>query len=193
MASSNAYNQEKEQVPVNMYFSSNEIKKNVLPKEDRTTAYIIFQNNELHTKLEALKKEMQEIVEERDDIERDVSSLTRTRTCLQGYVKNEYELAANWKLLATSYKEHLIKFEKGWALSCVVNMLFMCIICMINHHVFRNTLMSIYIPIKLALNGIQIHKLHVSWYKSEKNKQLIDIIEKIDKSNMYIQELVDNI
>ena len=179
--------------PVNMFFSTNEIKKNVIPQEDKSTSYIIFQNNELHTKLEELKKEMIETNEEKNEMETEISSLTRARTCLQGYVKNEFELANNWKQLASSYKEFLVKFEKGWAISMILNLFFMILVSMIGKYSVRITVTSLYIPSAFIINANKIRKFHLGWNCDENNKELIERNNKIDKSNIYIEDLIDNI
>ena len=190
-ATTNTYPEES--VPVNMFFSTNDIKNKVIPKEDKSTSYIIFQNNELHTKLQNLQKEMNEVNEEKTEMENEISSLTRARTCLQGYVKNEFELATNWKFMASSYKDHLIKFEKAWVISCLFNLLFMVLLSMIGSFSLRITVVSLYIPTTFTLTAMRIHNLHKGWSTNEKNKETLEKIEKIDKSNVYIQELVDNI
>jgi hypothetical protein len=179
--------------PVNMFFSTNEIKKTVLPKDDTSTAYIIFQNNELHTKLDELKKEMNEMAEEKNEMETEIGSLTRARTCLQGYVKNEYELAASWHSLATSYKYHISVYEKKWAISCMINIFAMLLFSMVDNSNFRMVLVSLYIPTAVAINTLEIRKLNLGWKNNETNKENLEKIEKINKSNLYIQDLVDNI
>lgn len=182
-----------ESAPVQMFFSTNDIKKNVIPKEDTSTSYIIFQNNELHTKLQELKNEMNEVNEEKADMENEISSLTRARTCLQGYVKNEFDLARCWKTLALSYKDHIVKFEKVCVISCLINLLFMVLLSMIGNFSLRITAVSLYVPTVFALTAVHIHRLHVGWNKNEKNTETLATIKKIDTSNLYLQELVDNI
>lgn len=179
--------------PVNMFFSMNDIKNKVIPQDDKSTSYIIFQNNELHTKLETLKKEMTEVNEEKMEMETEIDSLTRSRTCLQGYVKNEFELASNWKFMASSYKDHLEKFEKAWVISGLINLLFMVLFSMIGSFSLRITAVSLYIPTTFTLTAIHIYELHKGWSTDEKNKETLESIEKINKSNAYIQDLVDNI
>ena len=98
-----------EQLPVNMYFSSNGIREQVLTKENPSMEYIIFQNNELHTKLSNLKDEYNELEVEKNEKEEEVDGLTKSRTTLQGYVKNEYELAMNWRKLSNIYEKSLKK------------------------------------------------------------------------------------
>lgn len=184
---------ETESSPVKMFFSTNDIKKNVVPKEDTSTTYIIFQNNDLHTKLHELKKEMNEVIEEKNEMETEIDSLTRARTCLQGYVKKEFELATLWSGLASSYKWHLHICEKGWAVSCLSNIFFMILLNIVSNYNVRMVIVSVYVPTAVVINTMKIRKVHVGWKNNEANKEALEKIDIINKSNLYIQDLVDNI
>ena len=179
--------------PVNMYFSRKGIEKNVLPKDNSSTAYIIFQNNELHTKLEELKKELNEVTVDRDEKESEIDGLSRTRTCLQGYVKNEYELAMNWKTVATFYEKQVNIYEKKWCMSYMINTLFMIMMTFIQSFQFRVTFVCLYVPFMFYLNTKYVIMMKNESKKDETVKDSKDKIEKINKSNIYIEELVDNI
>lgn len=179
--------------PVNMYFSRKGIEKNVLPKDNSSTAYIIFQNNELHTKIEEMKTELNEVTVERDEKESEIDSLTKTRTCLQGYVKNEYELAMNWKTLATFYEKQNTFYEKKWCLSYLINALLIILLTFIQSFQIRVTIVSLYVPLMLYFNTKYVLVMKHAEKKEDNVKDAKEKIEKINKSNIYIEELVDNI
>lgn len=181
-----------DEIPVKMFFSQSKIKSDVIPKQDTSTAYIIFQNNELHTKLDSLKQELVELNAEKEEQEQEIDSLTRSRTCLQGYVKNEYELSQSWKLIANSSKSYIKTYEKYWAMYCVVNIFCIIIINMVTNNQLRLTIIALYIPINFGLNAKEIYKLKHKIMNDELIKNAEEQIIKIDKGNSYIQELIDN-
>ena len=75
---------EESPTPIKMFFPQSEIKKTVLGKDDASLSYIIFQNNELHTKYMEMKDMVQEFEHDKDEQDMEIDSLTKTRTCLQG-------------------------------------------------------------------------------------------------------------
>ena len=182
-----------EQLPVNMYFSSNGIREQVLTKENPSMEYIIFQNNELHTKLSNLKDEYNELEVEKNEKEEEVDGLTKSRTTLQGYVKNEYELAMNWRKLSNIYEKSLKKYEKLWILSVSLNILLVIMISFIFNNNLRFTLLFVYLTSYAYLNGKKIYELRVYFKENEVIINSKNEIKKINKGNAYIQELVDNV
>ena len=79
-----------------------DIQSKVLTKDDQTTAYIILQNSKYQSMIENITNENIELKRQADDQESELDSLSRSKTCLQGYVKNEYEFAQNWKLMSNA-------------------------------------------------------------------------------------------
>ena len=182
-----------EQLPVNMYFSSNGIREQVLTKENPSMEYIIFQNNELHTKLSNLKDEYNELEVEKNEKEEEVDGLTKSRTTLQGYVKNEYELAMNWRKLSNIYEKSIKKYEKLWILSVSLNILLVILMSFIFNNNLRFTLLFVYLSTYAYFNGKKVYELRNYFKENEIIINSKNEIKKINKGNAYIQELIDNV
>ena len=185
-------NQFEHQTPVNMFFSQQEIKKNVLPKDDVSTSYIIFQNNELHTKYEEAKLQISELTNEKEDQEDEIDSLTKTRLCLQGYVKNEHIIATNWKEIAKLYKSTLNEYNKYWNTCYIINIMFILVISIIQNNEVRITIMCMYSTINIYVAYSINKNLTNQWFYNETIKNEISEIDNLDKSNNYIDDLIDN-
>ena len=183
---------QQEATPVKMFFSSSEIKEKVVPKDDVSTAYIIFQNNELHTKLENVKNDLIEVTTEKDELENEVDSLTKTRTCLQGYVKNEHIIGSNWKKIAMCYHSVLKKYNKNMNIQYLVNIIFVLLISSIINYELRISIAIIYSTSNIYVNykrGIELNK---QWLQNVDILGYQTEIKNLDKSNSYIDELIDN-
>ena len=183
---------EESPTPIKMFFPQSEIKKTVLGKDDASLSYIIFQNNELHTKYMEMKDMVQEFEHDKDEHDMEIDSLTKTRTCLQGYVKNEYELAQNWKILATKFEDIYKAILSSFKMTMLLNMaMYMVIVSIYNLHI-RIVLNMLYGTIQIVYMRKKLKEFK-NMYDNEDLTKIKDDIKRIDKSNIYIQELVDNI
>ena len=178
--------------PISMFFCQSEIDKTMQSKEkdDKSTLYIIHQNNVLQTKYMNLLAELNDLKVEKDLLEDDNDKLQKSKTCLQGHVKNEYIRANNYKTILKHKSKHLSLF---------LNLFFA-----------HNAIATIYMIIPfLAMDPdytmaliISVMTVHVASlyygvvYFRRTNDQDVEklIIEntEIEKSNKYLEELVDN-
>ena len=178
--------------PVKMFFSQPAIKNQVLSQDDKSASYIIFQNNELHTKLETLKNEYKELENEKWELDSDVDGLTKTRTCLQGYFKNEHIISTNWKNIALNYKFTLNNYKKQWNIYYLINVLMMCLITIIYNREIRISIMCIHASVYVYLNYKKNKDLSNEWCCNNVNIAAYEENSNLDKANSYIEELIDN-
>ena len=173
--------------------SENELQKEVLTQPDPTTCYIILQNRKYQSLLEDLTIENLKLKTQVDEQENEIDSLSRSKTCLQGYVKNEYEYAQNWKFLSVYYDNISVKlFNWSNLVVATYQCCFLMSIC-INNSTFMKVFAGIFTPISIVYyirEAIKFKQL------LKHNKEIIHIhneISKIEKNNIYIQDLIDNI
>ena len=76
---------------VNLYFGTKAELADVSRKDDASTAYIIFQNDRLHSQADRLQKRLRDAERERDRSADDADRSERSRTCLRGMLHNEVE------------------------------------------------------------------------------------------------------
>jgi hypothetical protein len=181
------------EVPLKMLISTDEIRKTLLPVSEQTsTEYIILQNNKLHARLLSNKEESMHLQQQIDELELEVDSLTRTRTSLQGYVKNEVELAENWKSLAKSHKYIHSKIAMHSNVMTILNILIMILSMLIPNHTWVVCILICNITITMFIQ-VNAYTNFKKQENSPANNKIIETIKKTELSNTYIQELIDNI
>jgi hypothetical protein len=184
--------QDQQETPIKMFFSTSEIQQKVLTRDDASIAYIIMQNNELHTKVSEFKNKVILLRCANDEFEIEVESLTKTRTCLQGYMKNEVELANKWKLISNTYEKELKSYLHAWTVCIYISMLFYVMNSIIRNIEFRLAITFIYIPTFLYYVIVELNRIKKNYINDTISEAKI-FIDKIEKSNTYIQDLIDNI
>ena len=172
--------------------SEKEVKTDILTKEDPTTNYIILQNQKYQILMEEITNEIVQLKLQLDDQENDIESLTKGKVCLQGYVKNEYEYAQNWKQLATSYQTIINKLHN------VLNVMIFTYITLMLSSILINDIIIVRFFVGLCTLTFAICYINESTniYKMLNTDDIQTIkkqIVKIEKSNEYIQDLIDNI
>ena len=184
-----------EEVPIKMYFSTNELKKDVLAHNDNTsTAYIIMQNRKLHARVKELEQQINDVEVEKNAAEDEVDSLTKSRTCLQGYIKNELEYAENWKTVSNIYNEQLNRYLDVCLKYLFLNMFYILLLAFCPFKIrVKLTLTVAYITMMLYYCGINLYSIYNNHTKDDVLVEVKKNIQKIEKSNLYIQDLIDNI
>jgi len=185
------------ELPLKMLISTEELKKTMGASEQSSdqssTAYIILQNNKLHAQFLVQKEESCDLQKQLEDMEIEVDSLTRSRNCLQGYVKNEVELAQNYKSLLKSTNKITKQLFNHLYISFAFHLIIMIIIMLISSH--QKAVMGVVLAYIMMNSVFQMKQAQrfIGETKSPENKKYSDGIKKIEQSNTYIQELIDNI
>ena len=73
--------------------------------DDKSTAYIILQNNELHSKYSVISKELSEITNEKLDLEDYNDKLEASKSHIQGITKNQYLISQEKSKETAFYKD----------------------------------------------------------------------------------------
>ena len=187
-------NFENEEIPVKMYFTTNELKKDVLPKDNSSTAYIIMQNNKLHACVKDLERQLSECENDKRTAEDEVDSLTKSRTCLQGYMKNELEYAENWKTVANIYQSQLNRYIDVIVKALLLNMFYIILLSICPYSIrIKITLTMMYLTMMGYYCGNNLYNIYFNHTKHHALLEVNKEITKIEKSNLYIQDLIDNI
>lgn len=179
------------ETPVNLFIKQSDIDDNVLNKDDSSTAYIIYQNNIIQGKYHKLISEYNELKNEKDTLEEDNDRLEKSKTCLQGHVKNEFIKATCYKELLTNTTEMLSEQMKMFLICNLVSILYMIVPFMnLSHHYSLVLILTIVtVHTSIIMKG---YEKMVEMKKDEKIKKIEDEITEIEKSSKLIEELVDN-
>lgn len=76
---------------VNLFFGTRSELADVAKKDDASTAYIIFQNDRLHSNVDRLQKRIKDAERDLHRATDDSDRAERSRTCLRGMLHNEIE------------------------------------------------------------------------------------------------------
>jgi hypothetical protein len=196
-SSDEEYDKVDKKTPINVFFSEQGFSKGTSDtknKNDNYGAYIIHQNNELHQKLSDLKKKYNSVVVERDFFEQEVDALTKSKTCLQGYMKNELALTESWKYLSEKYIEGIDQYYYAWMFCLVEYIILLALVFTFsNNSNFSKIIMFMYVPMSLVYNILKVRKNAFDFKYNPLIKDAKNNILRIEKANIYVLELIDNI
>jgi hypothetical protein len=174
--------------------SENELKKEVLSKDDPTTSYIILQNRKYQEMIEDITNENITMKKDLEEQENELDSLMKSKTCLQGYIKNEYEFALNWKFIANFYKEIGENSFKWISLFVVSNFMSIWIgLLAVSNLYYLKMYISFANLVFMVVFAKYMLLIHYTLNKNKEINKIIEEIKKIEKSNQYLQDLIDNI
>lgn len=178
------------QTPVQLFFANGK-NENDIPKDSSSVSYIIMQNDILHQKYDAMKTELNELKVEKDELEIDNDRLQKSRTCLQGYAKNEFIRATEYKKLNQMYKN---------AIKLLTHYFYTCNMISIAYIMIPYLSIPFYIVPFTTTGILSVHIFII--YKSQKNlqsaleKSLIfkstKEISTIEKSSKLLEDIIDN-
>lgn len=176
----------------NFFIKPTEVDNVIENKDDKSTAYIILQNNTLHSKHQELKEELETIKNERDELESLNENLERSKGCIQGLAKNQYLLSQEKTKQVSYYKKQLNYLYDQNEIIYYMSIPYILLI------LFHITNMKVSITVMIMTTAAQINHYikNYNWMKQlTKNndiKEIEDEIKALDKSNDYLHELIDN-
>jgi hypothetical protein len=174
----------------NLFIKPSKITETLANKDDKSTEYIIMQNNMLFTQHVAMKEEIQNIKTQFDELEEYNSSLERGKTCIQGIAKNQYLLNIENAKMIIYYKAHITtQFRDIMFSNC--NILPFIIACFVNTLAVKISLCIVIVTIQ-AKTAFVYYKRFNLLEKTTEFKDLNDKIKKLDKSNETLHDLIDN-
>ncbi len=161
----------------------------ILNKEDKAIEHIIQQNKDLFQELSNLKNEMKEMNDEKEEIERDNDSLNKSRTIMQGYLKNIYEMNKIEnklkKINHTMFRDLFIIYY----ITIFFSIMFNVLILNIEKHSIQYLSYFVFTVI-LIVKGISFYK-----YKKNNDKAICKLNEellKTQKATDLVNDLFDN-
>lgn len=176
--------------PISMFFCQSDIEKNSLNKEDKSTQYIIHQNNVLQTKYVNLLQEFNELNAEKELLEEDNDKLQKSKTCLQGHVKNEYIRANNYKMILKHKAKCLSAFLILFFVYNVIATIYMIIPFLTAD---PNYIMAFIITVMAVHFGFLYYgTVYFKRINDQDVEKLVIENKEIEDSNKYFEELVDN-
>jgi hypothetical protein len=106
----------------------------ILNKEDKAVDQIIKQNKYLFETIGVLRNELSAMEKEKDELEQDVESLSKSKTVLQGYMKNIYELNQIERELKQIHQCTLTRFRYFFYVTLLTCILFYLMLINLHNH-----------------------------------------------------------
>jgi len=160
--------------------------------DDKSTTYIILQNNELHSKYNAISRELAELTTQKDELEEYNDKLERGKSHIQGITKNQYMISqekskeisfhkdCNQYMFNNYLLQYLIHIPYNFLLMfSVFSIKFKIAIFILTYSICLNQMYDVYKYRKESLTGNKISEIK-------------DELKILDKSNDYLYELIDN-
>lgn len=175
----------------NLFIKPTAISETISGKDDKTTEYIILQNNVFISQHIAMLNELKEMKAQNDELEEFNEKLERGKGCIQGIAKNQY--------LLNIEKSKCIKFYKTQLNTCFTHYLYSNIfilpwlfIALFN---FNFKIKIAFIVVTLTFQSKMFYKQYMWYTHIHKNNDIMEIekeIKVLDKSTDTLHELVDN-
>jgi len=173
-----------------MFIDTEKVDKVLQRQENKPMEYIILMNNELQSKYENEKVEKVKLEQINEELEEEIDSLSKTRTALQGYMKNEIEYAKAWMSNCTIYKEWYYYVVLNIVLHVIIQLCVIAILSTIPVE-YERLFIMFYTPLYIIMSTCSV----IGMYNTPKELTLINDknILQIEKANVYIMDLIDNI
>lgn len=162
----------------------------ILNKEDKAVDHILLQNKALSVKIDELKQELRDVIKEKEDMEEENDSITKSKNILQGYMKNFHEMNKLEIQLKQSYLSSFKHYRRiYYILVCNTIMFYMMVLNIDNpfmQFVTYNTFVA-------AVIGFSYHNRKNEVMITQKNQTLMDELNKLHKATDMVTDLMDNL
>jgi hypothetical protein len=160
--------------PVTFFINKSEIEQNVLTKSDQGVAYIIYQNNHLMKEYLDITKKLNELNVTIEELEEYTGKLEKSKTCLKGYVHNEIFISKKYKIISDIYSNFSLVIYLVSTLLSIINL-------------FSNKIVAISLILL-----VQTYFVYYTYIIHKTLKIITESIKKSSSSNIYIDNLIDN-
>ena len=188
-------NHNREASEIKMFINQSTIDE-VMKKDDSSTAYIIQQNSILVQRNMDLIQKCDELEKEKEELESYNDRLEKTRTCLQGYVRNEHDMVLKYKKMYDHQNRVYTIYHPEFVHTQIMPVL-LFILGFFGKSVYRTSngfLVSLYVSF-MTIHIITIYSTYTYLHKLRNSnviKEILEDIAKTKQSNSYLDDLIDN-
>jgi hypothetical protein len=176
-----------------MFIKPSKVQDVIDNKDDKSTAYIILQNNVLHSKHLDLLEQIEKLTAERDELESINDGLSRSKAHLQGIAKNQYLLSLEKSKLVSHYRASTDYLHRELMLTHLGSIPYVILCYLVTVMSFKFIFAAIVVgftgQIRLVYDAT---KWKESLTKGPDIAKVFDEIQSLDKSNDHLHELIDN-
>ena len=162
----------------------------ILNKEDKAVDHIINQNKVLQTKVNELTSALKDMEGEKDEIEHELDSVTKSKNILQGYSKNFHEMNKKERALNKEYEDLYKVFMFIYYILMSNAVMFYSMLVSIDNEIYKYGFLTVYVGVLI----MSTYKINV--YRSHKLKNIQKIkneLGELYKATDLVNDLMDNL
>ena len=162
----------------------------ILNKEDKAVDHIINQNKVFQAKVNELTSALKEMDGEKDEIEHELDSVTKSKNILQGYSKNFHEMNKKERALKEEHESLYKVFMYVYHILIINAVLFYSMLVFIENEMYKHGFLTIYV-------GAMIMSTYkINMYRSKRLETIQKIkneLAELYKATDLVNDLMDNL
>ena len=164
--------------------------KAILNKEDKAVDHILLQNRAYATKIDELKDELRTIRAEKDEMEDENDSITKSKNILQGYMKNIHEMNKVEKILKKNYQQFYNNYFYMYYILMFHTIMFYMLALNIEKPIMQ---FVAYVTFVSTLIGVSYYHRKFENITKQENITLIEELKKLHKATDMVSDLLDSL
>lgn len=162
----------------------------ILNKDDKAVNHIIEQNTRLQKTIDEMKEELSEVKSEKQELEDENDGLNKSKTILQGYMKNIYELNKIEKQLKKNNETMYYNYKRMFYTLFINSIMFYILLMNVNNPMMQ---MASYIGYATIIITYAFYNYKNEQKMTAKNNQLIKNLNVLIKATDMVNDLFDSL
>lgn len=163
----------------------------ILNKEDKAVDHILLQNRALVVKIDELKDSLNTVTNEKNEMEEENDSITKSKNILQGYMKNFHEMNKLEKKLKNNFETSYKNYRNMYYVLMMHALMFYMLIINVHNPIMQFLSYNTFVAIIIGLT-FYYHK-HVHSVIEKDNKNINEELAKLYKATDMINDLMDSL
>jgi hypothetical protein len=163
----------------------------ILNKEDKAVDHILLQNRVMAVKIEELKDSLNAVTNEKNEMEEENDSITKSKNILQGYMKNFHEMNKLEKRLKENHETSYKNYRNMYYVLMIHSLMFYLMIINVNNPMIQFLCFNTFAGVIIGLT-FYYHK-HVHRVIEQNNKTIMEELAKIHKATDMVTDLMDSL
>lgn len=163
----------------------------ILNKEDKAVDHILNQNRALVVKIDELKDSLNDVTNEKNEMEEENDSITKSKNILQGYMKNFHEMNKLEKKLKNNFETSYKNYRNMYYVLMMHALMFYMLIINVYNPIMQFLSYNTFVAIIIG-STFYYHK-HVHSVIEKDNKNINEELAKLYKATDMINDLMDSL
>ena len=164
--------------------------KAILNRDDKTIEHILLQNKTYAIKIDELKDELRTVQAEKNEMEEENDSITKSKNILQGYMKNIHEMNKVEKKLKANYQQLYNNYFYMFYILMFHTIMFYMLVLNIKEVVIQ---FVSYTTLVSTLTGVSYYHNKSETIILKENYALMEELNKLHKATDMVSDLLDSL